>query len=195
MSIGVGFLVIRSQARPPCGLLQPNARLGNLVHMTTTAPVRDRSEYIGARDWRRKPPPAAARDEEARHPLVLGEVRALPAHAGGADCAVHHSVGTGRVAGLLRRHGRCTECGKKGVALQHPSWAAATPGRRCRSRRWRRCNRSIDVWFSGDAPALWATAEKSDHAKGRIGQPTAPHPMFLHQRPTSNEVRYLTRFG
>jgi hypothetical protein len=29
---------------------------------------------------------------------------------------------------MLRRHGRCTACGTKRVALQHPSWGGADTG-------------------------------------------------------------------
>lgn len=29
---------------------------------------------------------------------------------------------------MLRRHGRCSGCGKRGVALQHPSWDGADTG-------------------------------------------------------------------
>jgi hypothetical protein len=32
---------------------------------------------------------------------------------------LQHPLGAGRLAGF-RRHGRCTACGVKGVALQHP---------------------------------------------------------------------------
>jgi hypothetical protein len=29
---------------------------------------------------------------------------------------------------MLRRDGRCTECDKRGVALQHPSWGGSDTG-------------------------------------------------------------------
>jgi hypothetical protein len=80
--------------------------------------------------------------EEASYPLVLDQRHALPAHAGGRDCTLHHPLGTGRLVGMLRRAARCTKYGKGGVDLQHPSWGGPTPaGRQCRSARWRRCRR------------------------------------------------------
>jgi hypothetical protein len=57
------------------------------------------------------PAAAAARDKKARHPLVLDQMLALSAHAGGRDCAVHHPLGSDRWQDMLRRAARCTKCG------------------------------------------------------------------------------------
>jgi hypothetical protein len=79
---------------------------------------------ITVRDWRRKPP-LRLRVTKKLDIHWWDQMHALPAHARGRDCALHHSLGT---ANMLRRAGRCTNCGKRGVELQHPSWDCSDTG-------------------------------------------------------------------
>ena len=93
-----------------------------------------------ARDARRRPthghrarlaPQAAAaahRHEQAQDVLVVDHVHALPAHGRRRPRAIHLPVGTRWLAGHARRHGRCTACSKRGVALQDPSWGGNDTG-------------------------------------------------------------------
>jgi hypothetical protein len=51
--------------------------------------------------------------------LVVDQIHALPAHGRGRHRAVHRRLGADGWQDMLRQTARGTECGKRGVALQH----------------------------------------------------------------------------
>ena len=86
------------------------------------------SDYISVRDWRRKPPLRLAVN---RKPDVCGWWIKCDCRPHLAAVAIAPYVIRWEPDGRqdrLRRHGRCTACGTKGVALQHPSWGGSDTG-------------------------------------------------------------------
>jgi hypothetical protein len=85
-------------------------------------------DYISVRDWRHKPP------------LRLRVTRKLHVHWCWIKCTrcdhmaavaiVPYIIRWGPDAWqeMLRQVARCTECGQRGVALQHPSWVGSDTG-------------------------------------------------------------------
>ena len=84
--------------------------------------------YISVRDWRRRPP---LRLTVMRKPKTCWwwiTCTRCPHMAAVAIAPYIIGWGPDGWPDMLRRHGRCTACGTKGVALQHPSWGGNDTG-------------------------------------------------------------------
>lgn len=86
---------------------------------------------ISVQEWRRKPPLrlTIAKKPDAcwlwvncGHPMTCGHRAAI--------AIVPYTIRWGPDAwrDMLRRHGRCSKCGRKGVTLTHASWGGMHSG-------------------------------------------------------------------
>jgi hypothetical protein len=85
-------------------------------------------DHINVRDWRRKPPLRLRVTQKAKTCWWWIKYTHCP-HRGTVAIAPY-VIRWGRDGGqdMLRQTARCTECGKRVVALQHPSWGGADTG-------------------------------------------------------------------
>ncbi len=88
----------------------------------------DQHRPSSVRDWRRKPPLRLTITHKPRVCWWWIKCAHCP-HM--AAVAIAPYVIRWRPDGwqeVLHRHGRCSACGKRGVALQHPSWDSVDTG-------------------------------------------------------------------
>ncbi len=85
-------------------------------------------QYISARDWRRKPP-LRLRVTRKLH-IYWCWIKCTRCSHMRAVAIVPFIIRWGPDAWqeMLRQVARCTGCGKRGVALQHPSWGGSDAG-------------------------------------------------------------------
>lgn len=73
-------------------------------------------------------PAGDARRSAALDAVGLALLRTLPASFSARLCRGRDQVGAGASTEVLRERARCTACGRRGAALQHPSWAGEQTG-------------------------------------------------------------------
>jgi hypothetical protein len=85
-------------------------------------------DYISVRDWRRKPPLWLRVTSKPDVCWFWIKCTRCPHMAAVAIVPYIIRWGPDGWQDMLREVARCTKCGKRGVALQHPSWGGSDTG-------------------------------------------------------------------
>lgn len=85
-------------------------------------------DYISVRDWRRKPPLRRTVSKKPATCWFWIKCTRCPHMSAVALAPYIIRWGPDAWPDMLREVARCTACGKKGVALQHPSWGGSDTG-------------------------------------------------------------------
>ena len=85
-------------------------------------------DYVSMRDWRRRPPLRLRVTKKLDFHWCWMKCTRCPAMRAVAIAPYVIRRGTDGWRDMLRRTGRCTKCGTKGMELQHPSWDSSDTG-------------------------------------------------------------------
>jgi hypothetical protein len=86
------------------------------------------ADYISVRDWRRKPPLRLRVTQKPRVCWFWIKCTRCPHMSAVAIAPYIIRWGPDGWQDMMRETARCSACGKRGVALQHPSWGGSDTG-------------------------------------------------------------------